>query len=820
MPKTVPPEGPSDANVAVVGEAPGKNELRRGRPFIGKSGKLLRGLMDSVGLNTSECWITNVVKRKTPGNKTEKWRKQNPDEFDQHVRKLQEELQEIDPNVIIPVGKTALRTLCSKSKVGNWRGSIIPSTLLQDQKCVPTYHPAAALRMYIWRYWIKFDLKRAKEESQTPAFPELGYNYILEPSFEECIAYLRRCQKGTHHAFDIEVSGKEVSCISFAAEGDGSAISIPFMKKTDRGLREYFSASQETQIWTEIARLLEDEGIKSIAHNATFDTTFLHECYGIVPKQIHDTMVAQAILWPDFPKGLDFVTSIYTKIPYYKDDGKHAKALGRNYWKYNAKDSIVLTEAFPQMVDDLRRTKRWDTYDHQRELIEPACFMTRRGVDADEEGLNEWSQELGERYEELLDEIEEHTGEYGRLNPNSPKQCKEYFYEFRGEKPYKYNGKPTTREKAMKQLAGTKGYEEASLVLEARGLRKMKGTYADIDLDDDGRMRGSINVVGTRFGRFSSSQTIHGTGGNMQNLPYGFREYLRPDDGYVGYEVDLGQAENRVVAYLGSDHNMIEAFESDQDIHSKTAGYVLRISYEEALERHQKWEEAKEVGDKEAQRKYAAEIGNGMRSPRYWGKRSNHAFNYGMGKRKAARLLEIPPKEAGKLRQRYLEAYPGVEEFWQRVQDQLHENRELVNLLGRRYTFLDRINSSTLKDAYSFIPQSTVVDHLNLTALREVYEDQETYGELEVLNQVHDSIWFQIPLDLSWHEHAAMLMQLCKSMESPLTCRGRQFSIPAEIEIAPNNFMEKYEIGETTDHSINWLANQLEHHHERLYSNS
>ncbi len=816
MKQTVPPEGNEDANVAIVGEAPGKNEVKKGRPFVGKSGKLLRGLLSSVGLNPSDCWITNVVKRKTPGNKTKKWRKNNPEAYSEHIDALQQELKRINPNVVVPVGGEALKALCGKSKISNWRGSIIPSTLLDEQKCVPTMHPAAALRMYIWRYWIKFDLKRAKEESKSAAFPELGYNYILEPSFEKCLSYLKACREEDHHAFDIEVSGKEVSCISFAKANDESAISIPFMQGTDRGVREYFSQEQEVDIWQEIAKLLESEDIISIAHNASFDTTFLNECYGIVPKKIHDTMVAQAILWPDFPKGLDFVTSIYTKIPYYKDDGKHAKALGRNYWEYNAKDSIVLTEAWPEMVDDLQRTSRWETYERQRKLIEPACFMTRLGVNADVEGLEEWSEELDRKYQKLLDEIESYTGDYGRLNPNSPKQCKEYFYEFRGEKPYKYNGKPTTREKAMKQLAGTKGYEEASLVLEARGLRKMKGTYADVQLDEDGRMRGSINVVGTRFGRFSSSQTIHGTGGNMQNLPYDFRKFLTPDEGYVGYEVDLGQAENRVVAYLGPDHDMIEAFEEEQDIHIKTAGYVHEISYEKAIEMHEKWEKAKEIGDKALLERAASPIGNGKRSVRYWGKRCNHAFNYGMSKRKAARIFEIPPSQAGTLREKYLSAYPGVKKFWQRVQDQLHDTRELQNLLGRRYTFLDRLNSSTYKDAYAFLPQSTVVDHLNVTALREVYEDQTTYGDVELLNQVHDSIWFQVPKSLTWTEHAAILMKLAESMEEPLQCRGREFSIPAEVEIAPENFKDLHEIGEVTDESIEWLSNQLKEHYERL----
>lgn len=816
MPTIVHGEGPQDADIALVGEAPGKTEVRKERPFVGKSGKFLNRLLSSVGIPRSDIYITNVVKQKTPNNNTKKWKKQNPEAYGMYVEKLKEELQQLDPNVVVPVGKHALKALADKSKITNWRGSIIESTLIEGQKLVPIIHPSAAQRYYLWRYYIKMDLKRVRSQAESPELPDLPFELITSPSFERCIHYLDRCAEKDHHAFDIEVSGNAVSCISFAIEGEDTAISIPFMEGTDRGLREYFTIDQEVQVWQRIAKLLENNDIISIAHNATFDTTFLNKCYGIVPTRIHDTMVAQAILWPDFEKGLDFVTSIYTRIPYYKDDGKHAKATGEEYWRYNAKDSVVLTKAWPTMKEHLKERELWETYRRQQQLIEPACFMTRVGIDANEQGLNEWSDELDGKYQELCDQLEEMTGEFGRLNPNSPKQVKEYFYEFRGEKPYMHNGRPTTREKALKQLAGTKGYEEASIIIEARGVRKLKGTYADIDLHEDGRMRGSINVVGTRFGRFSSSQDIQGKGGNMQNLPYGFREYLLPDPGYVGYEVDLGQAENRVVAYLGPDHNMIEAFENDQDIHSKTASYIFDLSYEEVLERHELWEEAKDSGNMEAQRKYAVPIGNGKRSPRYWGKRSNHAFNYGMSKRKASRLLEIEPSEAEVLRNRYLSAYPGVKKFWERVQDKLYQDRELRNLLGRKYKFLDRLNNSTFKDAYSFIPQSTVVDHLNITAVREVYEDQTTYEDLILLNQVHDSIWFEIPMDLTWKEHAKLLMKLCNRMEEPLSWRGREFSIPAEVEIAANNFKEKYEIGEVTGESISWFADQLEHHHERL----
>jgi len=813
--KRVPGVGPSDARIAIVGEAPGKNEVAQGKPFVGRAGRELNRLLSEVGINRSDIYITNVVKRKLKNNSVKEilsWTSQGAntdEEYDLWEQKLKQELTELGANVVVPMGKTALYALTREKKITKWRGSVIESNLVPGQKVIPAIHPAATFygsRAYVQRYFIKFDLMRAKEEASTPELPERDNTYILEPSFDECIEYLEACKDTEAHGFDIEVNNKGVTCISFSHTPD-SAISIPFVSKGRHGYEEYFLPDQEKAIWSKIAEVLEDPSLQSIAHNATFDVRFLFNRWGINTKNVHDTMVANRVLWPDFPRGLDFVTSVYTKLPYYKDDGKHAKGTGRRYWLYNAKDSIVLSKAFPEQRENLHQMNRWDTYNHQRKLILPCVFMTENGIECDVEGLRTWADELSKEYEEIKDKIEEIGGI--RFNPNSPKQCKQYFYELRGEKPYKKSGRPTTNEKAMKQLS-RKGYKEASLVLKARGKRKLQGTYAEMDLDPDGRMRGAFDVVGTKFGRFSSRKTFKGTGGNMQNLPYSFRAYLEPDEGYVGYEIDGGQAENRVVAYLGPDFNMMEAFEEGQDIHSKTAALVFGWEYEEALERHQLYEKAKEADRPDLVKKAAVDVGNGKRSPRYWGKRLNHALNYGMGPRTFSRNLEIPISEAKLLRNRYLEAYPGVKKFWNMVENELRENRTLTNLFGRKYTFIHRWNDTNLKDAYAFIPQSTVADLINRGGVREVYENQGTYEEAELLSQVHDSIWLQLPLDIGWPEHERMLREICKSMERTLQWRGRELSIPAEVTQYRHNFRDGHEIGEVTHLTAGEFISALE----------
>src|SRR5690606_8827381 len=146
---------------------------------------------------------------------------------------------------------------------------------------------------------------------------------------------------------DIEVMNEEISCISFSISPT-EGISIPFvLSGTD-----YFTPDQELEIWKEIASILEDPNIKKIGHNYIFDMSFIYRKYGIITRNFDCSMIAQGIAYPDFPKGLDFVTSMNTREPYYKDDGKKWLKTGgsyRDFWVYNAKDSLVCQESFPKI---------------------------------------------------------------------------------------------------------------------------------------------------------------------------------------------------------------------------------------------------------------------------------------------------------------------------------------------------------------------------------------------------------------------------------------------------------------------------------------
>lgn len=134
---SVPGEGPADARIMVIGEAPGWNEDQQGRPFVGAAGKFLEELLGAAGLKRSDVFITNVVKSRPPGN-----RDPLPDEIVACAPFLQRQIDTIDPDVIVTLGRFSMAKWFPGERISRIHGQ--PK---QDGKrlIVPMYHPAAAL---------------------------------------------------------------------------------------------------------------------------------------------------------------------------------------------------------------------------------------------------------------------------------------------------------------------------------------------------------------------------------------------------------------------------------------------------------------------------------------------------------------------------------------------------------------------------------------------------------------------------------------------------------------------------------------------------
>jgi DNA polymerase I-like protein with 3'-5' exonuclease and polymerase domains len=463
---------------------------------------------------------------------------------------------------------------------------------------------------------------------------------------------------------------------------------------------------------------------------------------------------------------------------------------------YNALDCAVTwqcADGFFHEIDDGYQ----ETYDHTIDLYNPLMYMMSRGIRVDHNRLKETRSKIEQKLVEIEKDITERCGRW--VNPNSPKEVANYFYVEKGISPYtKYNKKTgksavTTDDKALQRIAkGTaarKGYFEAKLMQDYRGLRKLKGTYLDITFDKDNRLRCSYNPRGTRFGRLSSSMTVFGTGMNLQNLPEEFSGFLCADPGNIFIELDLRQAEWIVVAYVSGDASMINAVEQGLDVHAYTASQMFKVPMDVIQFENKILGHSNDPAEVARKRKHIKELepylGGWMprsMSMRQCGKKSNHGLNYDEKYKMFALTNEITEKESKVVIDFYHSTYPGIKSWYQRIQDQLGRDRTLVNLLGRKCRFLDRWGDDLFKAAYSYIPQSTVGEIVNRGMVSIYNAPHEYLKHWEILRQVHDSIHFQTS-KIDTKTICGGIWEACNHLSPTLSTGGREFSIGIDCKI-------------------------------------
>jgi len=330
--RLVPGIGPQEAKIAVVGEAPGAYEDAQLRPFVGPAGSVLEQCMHAAGIIRAECYLTNVVKARPTKNDISPYfngRTFSPEGM-YWVQELRSELDAHGCNVIVACGATAFSALTGHSQISKLRGYVWPSIGLSGvRKVIPTIHPAAALydrkggvkgalassefKPYLYRHVIATDLKKARVESYTRELirPErqLIYNFA---SVGEVLEWLDYYEKEPLVCFDIEVVNYELACISFSSDPT-IACSIP--------LSGQWSETDEAIIWRGLQRVLGNRVSVKVAQNGIFDIHFLLTRCGIeVRGPIHDTMIAHSVMYPELPKGLAFLGSVYCGAQgYWKD---------------------------------------------------------------------------------------------------------------------------------------------------------------------------------------------------------------------------------------------------------------------------------------------------------------------------------------------------------------------------------------------------------------------------------------------------------------------------------------------------------------------
>jgi uracil-DNA glycosylase family 4 len=761
----IPSEGPKDAKIAIVGEAPGATEEANGRPFCGASGQLLNEMLANAGICRRDCYITNVVKTRPPNNDFNIFYRDSKRNLPNDVllaahTALHAELKVVRPNVIIALGNEALRALMGrKLSVENWRGSLLESPC---GKVISTYHPAYILRAYEHRKIAELDLRRAASEQYTPSLNIPPVHTTLNPSLEQCLAYLN--SEPDLVAFDIETFGQNIRCIGFCSE-KGKAICIPFFKIRQTHIFSgafecAWSEADEKLILDAMERFLANPRIRKIAQNFPFDATMLEREFGLEVRGLYmDTMVAFHCCYSELPKGLDFLCSIFTKYPYYSD---YSVMVDSSLWFYNCMDCIATFEVCLALEEEMKDLNV-DAFYHRH--AQPLMMaLSRAGNYGPKVDLLARDKMRTTLEAELVDIKTKLLGLVGfELNPNSSTQMMKYFYHQLALKPIinRKSGNPTLNEEALKTLA-VKNERVAipiSLILDYREKTKLIGTFLDSKLNPEGRLPTSYNAAGTTTGRISSSKTIFGLGGNLQQIPRGeFRRIFVAPPGKVLIKTDLSQAEARAVAWYANIHFLIKAFQTPGfDIHRWNAAIVFN--------------------------KTEADV---TKKERQTSKALVHGANYGLGHITAARLAGVPTNVAKQALERYKETLKELGMWHQDIRARVMKDRRLYTPLGRMRMFFGRMDEETFRSAYAFLPQSLIADIINQAFFT---LDKSLPAGCRLILQVHDEL--VIEADESLVPEVIALMRT--AIEIPIRFENVDVPmiIPQEIKIGPNWFDTK-----------------------------
>lgn len=394
MSVSVPPTYPPGCKVVFCGEAPGREEELAGEGFVGQAGKLLQKVIHASGLTWDEIGRTNVSKRAPDGGYDSEHFHSTFYETHKEGKKkvigpgselvlarevLLQELRECKPDVVVACGAEALSALTTTGGITKQRGSIFRSPVAPVW-VVPIIHPSAILRSAQWQ-----ELYISSQIIARKVMPILrgewsGYlpwEQQLAPTIGDFNEWIRSVDGP--FALDIETRAGSIACVGLCDRFD-RAICVPI--QTTRG--PYFvDCADECEFWRGLKWLCEKWPV--IAQNAFFDFDWLRD-YGIVANEVYDTMLLFHRLYPELPKGLDFVSMWYTDIPYYKDDGSTwgFRKPDEQLWEYNVKDCVATQRAFRAMTQGGLPT----LYEkHTRHLLPPAFEMQCRGMDADPVGV-------------------------------------------------------------------------------------------------------------------------------------------------------------------------------------------------------------------------------------------------------------------------------------------------------------------------------------------------------------------------------------------------------------------------------------------------
>ena len=579
----------------------------------------------------------------------------------------------------------------------------------------------------------------------------INYETVLDQ--QQFSNWLQKLQNSQLMAVDTETTSLDYMVadlvgISLAVEA-GEAAYIPFG-------HDYLGAPQQLpreMVLEAIKPILEDPKIKKVGQNLKYDTSVLAQ-HGIDLKGIaYDTMLESYVINSVATRHdmdslaqhyLEVETTSFTEIA-----GKGASQLTFNQISleqagpYAAEDADITLRLHQALWPQVKAELPLKTLFEEIELplIKVLSRIERTGALVDDTLLFQQSQELAERLAELETQAWELAGQ--QFNLASPKQLAEILFT-KLEIPVlkkTAKGAPSTKEEVLQELA--LDYPLPKVLLEHRGLAKLKSTYTDklpvMINPTTRRIHTSYHQAGTATGRLSSSDP------NLQNIPIRTAEGRRVRQAFIapaGHRLiaaDYSQIELRIMAHLSGDKNLLKAFEQGQDVHRATAAEVFGVNL------------AQVTTD---QRRSAKAI--------------NFGLIYGMSAFGLAKQLNIGRKQAAEYIELYFQRYPGVQDYMNQVRHSAAEKGYVETHFGRRL-YLPEINSrngmrrqAAERTAINAPMQGTAADIIKLAMINVDNWLRNQKLKSRMIMQVHDELVLEVPES----EHQQVIIGIKECMEN------------------------------------------------------
>jgi DNA polymerase-1 len=728
-------DGPTGSDVVFVGEAPGPEEDRAGRPFIGRAGKLLDQRLKNIGMERSSIFITNAVKC-FPG----RIRRPTLDERKACSKAfLHDEIKAINPKVVVAVGKTAYDALkggvvasfgfLGKSGIGEivdlefWEGWL-----------VPVVHPAAVLRDRSRLSLLDRSLASVKSLLRRLDDGTMTKVETVEPNGFGPSKYA----KARSVVLDLETTGldpweegaKIRCCVMSPLESD---------ERPDLGVGAEVSKSWYIASEDERRTIIPDEYAKHgtkpvVGHNIGFDLRWLFMEFGTRlgyealrnAGPFDDTMIAHFLLDETAPShSLKSLAWKFTELGGYEPKGNPATWPDEVLFPYAIKDVEATRALARRFLPRIEEKGFSPVYRLLMDALPKLAFMESRGVHFDLKRATETSVMFHEKTEGKKAEIREWLS--GRFpskeggvpnwvkgfNPASPKQVGDVLYTRLSAplvKEHQNDKELPTSKDALEELK-SRGFPLAGMVLEFRKLDRatstMKGMIERYGVDLDGNIvnRTQYLLHGAKSGRISSRNP------NLQNIPKeeAVHSLIIPRPGFLLAELDFSQIELRVAAWLADDKLMIELFQDRKtDFHQATADAI------------------------------------GLK--RSIAKNLNFAVLYGGGPPKIASMAEVSIDEAQDFQRRYFERFAGLRKWIVNTQRNAERDRFVRSPFGRKRRLPNirdrrRSNKRDLNISVNSPIQATASD-INLLAL---IETSNLVPEAKPVLIIHDSIVFEVP---------------------------------------------------------------------------